>query len=1210
MLATIMVVVVAAMFIGMILSGASITAGEHQEQIDISMGADSPPIVMSIVNDDLSISYHNPSQEDLAGLKSVWGVRDEDNTYNVLMESMGTGLAPLTSSEWNALSSSINLVDGVDSLGSVPSSVDISTEPYFPKVGNQGLQGSCAAWAITYYSYGYLEAKDNGWTGASTGNPAHLISPAWTYNRANGGTDSGSSIIRNANIIKEWGVSTLATMPYSDTDYTSWGSESAMREAPLHRSLDYFTMSFNGDSTVEDVKELLASGTPVTIAFDASMYQPGFADGNWKISSLEYASSTINHAQTIVGYDDYVSEDGEVGAFRIVNSWGNNFADSGYYWLTYNAFKEIGTRLGTGYFVDSSDYQPKLLATWEFSQSPTRNADISFDISLNGLQRDSKDLYYAINGGGSTQRFPDFLCLDITEFNDDLLAGADEFSMTVGSSTYSGQVSSFKVEKYNGYTPGYPDDISAMPGNVPAYTPCELTTSFASSGSTVPGSPRSLQASAGDSRVTLSWSAPLDDGGSSITQYRIYRGTSSYSLSLRTSVTSTSYTDSSVTNGNTYYYAVSAVNSVGEGPRSGQASARPEAQANVPGTPAGLSASPGNSQVTLSWQAPADDGGSSITGYRVYRGYSSSSLTFAASVSSTQYQITGLTNGLTYYFSVSAINSVGEGSRCTAVSATPTQSTSPPSAPLGLDADAGNRRIDLSWNAPSDNGGSGITSYKVYRGTSSSFQSYRTTVFSTSYTDTSVTNGVTYYYSVSAVNSAGEGDRSSVASATPQEPAEQTVPSAPQNLVGVPGDSTVTLSWNPPADDGGSQITGYKIYRRNEEASWYYVYSIGIQTSYTFSGLTNGHNYLFSVCAKNNLGYGPRCGEITVTPGGGTSVPSSPQNLDAVGGNGEVSLSWQTSLSDGGSPITGYRVYKGTSSSTQSFLAQVSGLGYVDNSVVNGLTYYYRITAVNSAGEGPSSSIVSVTPQAGIEKPSAPVSLSASSGDGRVTLTWNQPADDGGSPITGYRVYRGISSSNMPLFTTLSGTSLTDSTVSNGVTYYYKVTAVNGAGEGDTTGTVSATPRSSSEVTVPGKPLNLWTDVGTRSVVLHWSPPADDGGSQIMGYKIYRRTEGTSWYYVYTVGNVNQYTFSNLYGGQTYYFSVKAANEVGYGLRSNEVSATPTLSALSESSISETPGLLAMQMMLDTPSLAKLVAKTGILSADLQIDPLVGRINQ
>ncbi|HUV24605.1 MAG TPA: C1 family peptidase, partial [Methanomassiliicoccales archaeon] len=553
MLATIIVVAVAAMFIGTAISGMSSTSGDHQEQIDISVGADSPPIMMSIVNNDLSISYHNPSQEDLAGLKSVWGVRDEGSTYNVLTDSMGTGLAPLTSSEWDALSSSINLVDSVSSLGSIPSSVDISTEPYFPKVASQGLQGSCASWAITYYAYGYLEAKDNGWTGASTGNPAHLISPAWTYNRANGGTDSGSSIIRNANIIEEWGVATLATMPYSDTDYSSWGSESAMREAPLHRSIDFFTMNFNGDATVVDVKELLASGIPVTIAFDANMYQPGFADGNWKISSLEYASSYINHAQTIVGYDDYVSEDGEVGAFRIVNSWGANFADNGYYWLTYGAFKEIGNLLSPGYFTDSSDYQPRLLATWKFSQSPTRNADIAFDISLNGLQRDSKQLYYAMNSGGSTLRFPSFMCLDITEFNDDLLAGANQFSMTVGSSTYSGQVSSFKVEKYNGYTPGNPDDVSALPGNVPAYTPCELSTSFASSGPTVPGSPRNLQALAGDSRVTLSWSAPLDDGGSSVTQYRIYRGTSSYSLSLITSVTSLSYTDSSVTNGNTYY---------------------------------------------------------------------------------------------------------------------------------------------------------------------------------------------------------------------------------------------------------------------------------------------------------------------------------------------------------------------------------------------------------------------------------------------------------------------------------------------------------------------------------------------------------------------------------------------------------------------------------------------------------------------------------
>ena len=156
--------------------------------------------------------------------------------YNQVIDGYGTGLAPPSAAQYSAMVGNVQVTDQVQSGLASPSYYDISTQPYFPAVGNQGSQGSCAAWAMTYYDYGYLEAKDNGWTDASTGNTAHLLSPAWTYNRVDHGVDHGTFMDDIAHVIKDWGVPSLKNMPYVSSDLISWGSEAAFREAPLHRA--------------------------------------------------------------------------------------------------------------------------------------------------------------------------------------------------------------------------------------------------------------------------------------------------------------------------------------------------------------------------------------------------------------------------------------------------------------------------------------------------------------------------------------------------------------------------------------------------------------------------------------------------------------------------------------------------------------------------------------------------------------------------------------------------------------------------------------------------------------------------------------------------------------------------------------------------------------------------------------------------------------
>src|SRR5216117_2553229 len=124
----------------------------------------------------------------------------------------------------------------------------------------------------------------------------------------------------------------------------------------------------------------------------------------------------------------------------------------------------------------------------------------------------------------------------------------------------------------------------------------------------------------------------------------------------------------------------------------------------------------------------------------------------------------------------------------------------------------GGSQVTLTWDLPSDDGGAPILLYTIYRGNSSGGESFLITVpLVTTYIDLTVSNGVTYYYQVSATNAVGEGPLSNEASATPNPPA--TVPGAPRNLQASPGDGQVALTWQAPSDDGWSPILLYTIYR-------------------------------------------------------------------------------------------------------------------------------------------------------------------------------------------------------------------------------------------------------------------------------------------------------------------------------------------------------------------------------------------------------------
>jgi fibronectin type 3 domain-containing protein len=220
-----------------------------------------------------------------------------------------------------------------------------------------------------------------------------------------------------------------------------------------------------------------------------------------------------------------------------------------------------------------------------------------------------------------------------------------------------------------------------------------------------------------------------------------------------------SYNDTSVTNGIIYVYVVKAVNTAGSSPSSNAATAIPSVVGTAPGAPTALVANGSKNKISLSWTAPADPG-SGIFNYLVYRGTTAGSGgILIATVTGTTFMDNNVTSGTPYYYLVKANNTYGASpisNEATGTAAVPTV----PSAPQNLTVTLGVNKVTLTWTAPSDDGGSNILSYSIYRNSAGgAFSRIGSVPAGTlSYVDMNGTAGSSYY--VVAVNSLGSGTQS------------------------------------------------------------------------------------------------------------------------------------------------------------------------------------------------------------------------------------------------------------------------------------------------------------------------------------------------------------------------------------------------------------------------------------------------------------------
>ena len=388
---------------------------------------------------------HMLTEAEVSVLKETVGVWDPDTNYNVLINGHGTGLAPPAKEEWAAMIGTVEVVDNVSNVD-LPAKIDHSQSPYFPEVRSQGSQASCTSWMTTYFAQGYYQAREYGWTQASTGNNSQLLNPSWTYNKVNKGFDKGSNFWRNWRVLNTIGAVTWSTMPYNSKDHLSWGSESAWRQAPKFRAGDYKQTNV---SNIDVVRAWVNDGFICSISIDAAIYD-GLGPGDENITSMDINTTTHNHANAVVGYDDNKVVGGELGAFKIVNSWGKTWGTTkggvyntggwngdGFYWMTYKAFTKLVKPVYM--FYDKVAYEPVLLATWNFTGNCSRDATINLYLDSTSTPIATRELYR--NAG--KHNYPQFMCLDISEFIN--FASLNKTYLKITSGTNTTSIASFKL---------------------------------------------------------------------------------------------------------------------------------------------------------------------------------------------------------------------------------------------------------------------------------------------------------------------------------------------------------------------------------------------------------------------------------------------------------------------------------------------------------------------------------------------------------------------------------------------------------------------------------------------------------------------------------------------------------------------------------------------------------------------------------------------
>ena len=444
-------------------------------------------------------------------------------------------------------------------------------------------------------------------------------------------------------------------------------------------------------------------------------------------------------------------------------------------------------------------------------------------------------------------------------------------------------------------------------------------------------------------------------------------------------------------------------------------------------------------------------------------------------------------------------------------------------------------KIALSWAIPeSEDDDHPIVGYEIDYSTNGGVtwvtSVSNTTSHTPSYTVSGFVTGTSYNFRIEALNQCGQSQHLGVAS--PATIAGD-VPSKVTGLsTTVVSSSQINLSWIAP-NYNAYHITGYKIERSTDGITFSTIVANTTTTATTYSdtGLSSNTLYYYKVSAINLLGTGLPSSLAT-----GISIPLPPTNIAATSIlTSQINLSW---IAPSGT-INGYKIERSQDSgNTWSIIVAnttTTATTYSDTGLLSN-TYYYRISSLSTGGTSNPSAVASAT-----TIPTPPTNLLSSAVSiSQINLSWIAPP----GTILGYKIERstdGITFSTIIANTTTTATTYSDTGLSSNTLYTYRISSLG------LDGTISTPSGTTSMTTLPSSPSSLVTTaLSGNAIEISWV--ASTGAAQILGYKIEKSTDGSTWSVLVTNNNNDtSYKDTGLALGQAYYYRVSAINSGGTG---------------------------------------------------------------
>jgi hypothetical protein len=833
------------------------------------------------------------------------------------------------------------------------------------------------------------------------------------------------------------------------------------------------------------------------------------------------SASAVSYTQVTLTWADNSSEE---TAFSIErkNGAGGMYAPIATTAANATSYTNTGLTQGTEYYYrvravsgpNYSQYSSELKVTTQTLNPPsnvTVTPNSAVQIRLDWTDNSTDEMYFFLErktGAGGTYTSIGNVGANVTTFTNTNLTQNAEYYYRVRAYNTTGIYSTYSTE---------------------------------ASGTTLTlNAPTSLAAGAVSyTQVTLAWA----DNSSEETSFSIERKTGAggtYAQVATTAANATSYTTTGLTQGTEYYFRVRAIS----GTNNSQYSNEVNATTLTLNAPSNLTVTPLSAvQIRLDWTDNSTDEMYFFLERKTGAGGTYASIgNVGANV--TIFANTGLTQGTEYYYRIRAYNNTGNYSvYSNEASATTSTLNAPTSLAVGAVSYA---QITIGWtDNSSEETGFSIERKTGAGGTYAQVGSVGANV--TTFTNTSLTQGTEYYFRVRAISGANYSGYSTEVNAT------TLTLNAPSSLTVTPLSATqIRLDWT----DNSTDETNFYIERKTGAGGTYaYVGTVGANvTTYTSAGLTQNTTYYYRVSAYNGGNYSVNSNEASAI----TSTMNAPTGL-AVGAvsYAQVTLAW----TDNSSEETGFSIERKTGASgayAQVATTAANATSYTNTSLTQGTEYYFRVRAVSGANYSGYSNEVNATTLT-LNAPSSLTVTPMSATQVRVDWTDNSTDEtnfyiERKTGAGGTYAYVGNVGANI---TTFTNTSLTQ-----GTEYYYRVRAYNGGNYSVYSNEANA---ATSTLAAPSN-LNA-TATSSSQITLTWA----DNSSDETSFSIERKT-GAAGTYVYIGGvgaNITTFTSTGLTQGTEYYYRVRTVSGSNYSEYSNEVSATPVILAPSNLSVGE-----------------------------------------